>query len=222
MHLSKPVQLLYGRQHGEREPRARWLAAALGLALLGAGYALSLTTQPLTMEMMSLQQNPLSRFLWAVLLVIAGTYLLFLAGTVAGLKLMRANPRFTTTRRFSVVAGLIHRMRRNAVGLASICILSTMVLVMVSATVSLFSGREDLLSRRYARDAVITISSTALPPDIDAQAEPLLNGLRARTEGAADRLHPLPRAAAGPVRAGRAGRLGGSPARAARAGAHAV
>jgi putative ABC transport system permease protein len=150
---SRPVDMLRSGNVGEKDPPARvWLAIIGTICLLG-GYALSLTTHDMT--------SAAYRFFLAVLLVILGTYALFLAGSVSILKGLRRNKRFYYhPRHFHVVAGLIHRMKRNATGLASICILSTMVLVMISATASMFIGKEGALRRQLGREAVFTLIHT--------------------------------------------------------------
>ena len=95
-------------------------------------------------------------FFVAVLLVILGTYCLFTAGSIALLKIMRKNKTyFYKTKHFISVSGMIYRMKQNAVGLANICILSTMVLVMVSGTISLYLGIDDIISTQYPRDIAI-------------------------------------------------------------------
>ena len=188
LHLSQPIKLLVSGRQGEREPKARWLLALLGLGSLGAGYWLSLSTTALSEESLR-TGSPISSFFIAVLLVIIGTYLLFMAGSVAVLKLMKANKRFYYhPTHFGVIGGLMHRMQRNAVGLASICILSTMVLVMVSATTSLFVGREDLLGRIYAHDAMISLSARELPDNFDEMA---IDSLRQTAAEPGGSLHEL-------------------------------
>ena len=161
--LSQPVALLYAKNTGEREPKARWLLALLGLALLGAGYYISITTQsPL---------QALLLFFIAVLLVIAGTFLLFLAGSVTLLKLLRKNKRYYyRTRHFISVSTLMYRMKRNAAGLAIICVLSTAVLVMISSTVTLYAGIQDTISARYPRQ----VMAMAAGRDIEITSEDIL------------------------------------------------
>ena len=104
-------------------------------------------------------KNPLTSvfiFSGAVVLVIIGTYLLFTAGSIALLKLLRRNKKYYyQTRHFTSVSGMIYRMKQNAVGLANICILSTMVLVMISSTSSMMLGMEDILKTRYPYDFVV-------------------------------------------------------------------
>lgn len=147
--LSNPITLLHGTSAGEREPRTKWLMTALGLCYVAAGYYIAVTTE-----------NPLQAltlFFVAVVLVIVGTYSLFTAGSIAVLKLLRKNKRYYyQTRHFTAVSGMIYRMKQNAVGLANICILSTMVLVAVSTTVCLYAGTEDALKNRYPEEIVVS------------------------------------------------------------------
>lgn len=149
VHLAKPIELLKGGQVGEREPKAKWLLTLSGLASMGTGYYLALTAEsPIA---------ALTLFFVAVILVMIGTYCLFTAGSIALLKLLRKNKSYYyRPNRFTTVSGLMYRMQRNAVGLANICILSTMVLVTLSTTVALFVGVEDVLKTRYPRDIVIS------------------------------------------------------------------
>lgn len=142
LHVQNPVELLRGGNMGEREPKTRWLLAVIGVLTLGAGYYLALTTSDAV--------SALAIYFVAVFLVIIGTYCLFSAVSIAVLKLLRKNRKFYyKTGNFIGVSGMLHRMNRNAVGLGNICILSTMVLVMISATLSLYVGTEDSLNVRY-------------------------------------------------------------------------
>lgn len=137
-----PIQLLYQGRKGEREPRTRWLLVLLGLLTLGGGYAVAwLVTSPVALILV---------FFPAAVLVIIGTYCLFTAGSVAVLKALRRDRRYYyRPRHFITVSGLLYRMKQNAAGLASICVLSTMVLVMMICTVSLYSGISRSLDMRY-------------------------------------------------------------------------
>lgn len=148
MARTKTVDLLKGDHIGEREPKTKWIMAILGVASLGVGYFMALKVE-----------NPLealSLFFVAVLLVVVGTYFLFIAGSIAILKALRANRRFYyKTTHFTAVSGLLYRMKQNAAGLATICILSTMVLVTVSTTVCLYVGVEDALRTRYPHDITV-------------------------------------------------------------------
>lgn len=149
--LAKPIELIKGGNVGEKEPKTKLLMAILGTISLGIGYYIAITTEsPL---------NALMLFFVAVILVIIGTYLLFNAGSIAILKLLRKNKNYYyKTKHFTLISGMIYRMKQNATGLANICILSTMVLVMVSGTLSLYLGAEDALKNRYPYD--IKVSKT--------------------------------------------------------------
>ena len=150
VRLSNPIQLLRGGQVGEKEPRTRWLTAAIGVAALGAGYAIAITTNDPTAA--------IALYFLAVLLVIIGTYCLFTAGSIALLKLLRRNKRFYyQTSHFIGVSGMLYRMKRNAVGLANICILSTMVMVMISGTLSLYLGTGEIIAAQYPADFQIEV-----------------------------------------------------------------
>lgn len=143
------IELLHSGSQGEREPKTRWLLALVGLAALGLGYGIAIVTEDPVGAMLL--------FFVAVLLVVLGTYCLFTAGSIAVLKMMRRNKKYYyKTKHFTSVSGMIYRMKQNAVGLANICILSTMVLVMVSGTVSLYAGVDDIIDTRYPKDFAIT------------------------------------------------------------------
>ena len=151
VRLSQPIELLRSGNTGEREPKAKWLMALLGFICLGSGYYIAVTTKsPVT---------ALGLFFAAVLLVMAGTYLLFTAGSIAVLKVMRWKKSFYyKIKNFTSTSGMIYRMKQNAMGLASICILSTGVLLMLSTTVSLNMGIEDSLSDMFPYDAGFTFN----------------------------------------------------------------
>lgn len=160
VRFSSAMELLRGGSAGEREPRANYVLALLGAGLLGAGYWLALTVV-----------NPVEALVWffvAVILVILGTYLLFISGSVALLKLLRKNRRYYyQTNHFVSVSGMFYRMKRNGAGLASICILSTMVLVMISSTTCLYIGADDALRERFTRNIAIT-ADTKSPDEPEA------------------------------------------------------
>ena len=155
---SKPIELLHSDHTGEKEPRTKWVLAALGLVSLLGGYWISLTVK-----------DPISAmllFFVAVFLVIIGTFCLFTAGSIAVLKRLRANRAFYyQPQHFTAVSGMLYRMKQNAVGLANICILSTMVLVTVSTTVSLYAGLEGALERMYPYDVDVVQSLDEVPPE---------------------------------------------------------
>ena len=148
VHFASPVELLRGDKVGEREPKAKWLLVLIGVLTLGAGYLMAVTIQ-----------NPLEALMFffvAVVLVIIGTYCLFTAGSIAVLKLLKRNRHYYyQPEHFISVSGMMYRMKQNAVGLGNICILSTMVLVMLSATSTMFIGTESSLMGRYPREIAV-------------------------------------------------------------------
>ena len=152
IHLSRPVELLRGNNTGEKEPAAKWLMALIGFICLGAGYYLAVTTEsPI---------KAITIFLLAVILVMAGTYLLFTAGSIVILKFLRRRKSFYyRTGNFISISGMLYRMKQNAIGLASICILSTGVLLMISMTVSIYFGINDIMLNRYPYDVDMSVTS---------------------------------------------------------------
>ncbi|MDF2474487.1 MAG: ABC-type transport system, involved in lipoprotein release, permease component [Anaerocolumna sp.] len=151
IHMAKPVELLKGGQVGEKEPKSKWIITLLGLISLSIGYYLAVTTKtPLA---------ALNTFFVAVILVIIGTYCLFTSGSIMLLKLLRRNRKYYyRSKHFISVSSMIYRMKQNAVGLANICILATAILVMISTTVSMYFGMEDIIRTRFPRNILITSS----------------------------------------------------------------
>ena len=152
IRLSNPIELLRSENTGEKPPKSNWLLALLGTVLLAVAYYMAVTIE-----------NPISAvfaFFVAVLMVIAATYLLFIAGSVVICRMLQKNKKYYyKTNHFVSVSSMIYRMKRNGAGLASICILSTMVLVTLSSTICLYVGEEDILKERYPRDILITTYS---------------------------------------------------------------
>ncbi|MDE7282808.1 MAG: ABC transporter permease [Lachnospiraceae bacterium] len=156
--LANPIALLHGSNTGEREPKAKWLSALSGIACIAAGYYLAITTKDII--------NAVNMFFVAVVLVIGGTYELFMAVSIVFLKLLKRNKSYYyKTSHFISVSGMLYRMKRNAVGLASICVLSTMVLVMVSTTVCLYAGVEDALNIEFKKEIMLSIYLDSVPDD---------------------------------------------------------
>ena len=143
--VMKPVELMASAQQGEKEPKVRPLMLIAGTVSLGAGYYLAVATR-----------DPLAAigfFFIAVFLVIIGTYFLFITGTTFVLQRLKNRKSYYYRRKhMTAVSGLLYRMKQNAVGLASICILATGVLVMISSTVSLYAGSEETLANNYPMD----------------------------------------------------------------------
>lgn len=159
--LTNPIELLRGTNVGEREPKTKIFMTIVGVVCLAIAYYIAITTEnPL---------NVLTLFFVAVLLVIIGTFALFTAGSIALLKLLRNNKKFYYNKRhFMAVSGMLYRMKQNAAGLASICILSTMVLVVISTTVSMYVGIQDELMARYPNDVCVTVDYNSV---IDKSSE---------------------------------------------------
>jgi putative ABC transport system permease protein len=136
--ISKPLDLLKSEAAGEKPPKANWVLALVGLGLLGGAYYLAVTIEsPLTALLI---------FFAAVLMVILATYLLFIAGSVTLCRLLQKNKQYYyKSAHFVSVSSMAFRMKRNGAGLASICILATMVLVMLSSTSCLYFGGENAI-----------------------------------------------------------------------------
>ncbi|WP_099205730.1 ABC transporter permease [Scatolibacter rhodanostii] len=145
IYKSNPIELLKGGQVGEKEPKSKWILSVIGIICLAAGYVISIITkQPI---------SAIPNFFMAVLLVIVGTYMVFTAVSITALKTLKKNKSYYyKSNHFISVSGMIYRMKQNAVGLANICILSTMVLVMISTTFSLFVGADDIMTTRYPKE----------------------------------------------------------------------
>lgn len=144
------IDLLHSEKQGEKPPRANFVFALVGLILLAIAYYIAVTTQA-GIEIVG-------NFFLAVLLVIIGTYMLFVSGSVALCRLLMKNKRYYyKANHFVSVSGMTYRMKRNGAGLASVCILSTMVLVMLSSTISLFSGIQTSTFIR-SRDISVTLT----------------------------------------------------------------
>lgn len=141
----RPVELLKSENVGEKPPKANWILALLGALILGAAYYLAVKV----IDPMS----ALVLFFFAVIMVIVATYFLFIAGSVALCRLLQKRKGYYyRTKHFVSLSSLVYRMKRNGAGLASICILSTMVLVTVSSTVCLYAQVEDAVEKRYPND----------------------------------------------------------------------
>ena len=155
VHLSRPVELLAGSSTGEREPKSKWLMGLLGFICLGIGYYLAVTTDSIL--------SAFGIFFVAVMLVMAGTYLTFTTGSIIMLKMMRWNKKFYyKIQNFISVSGMLYRMKQNAVGLASICILSTGVLLMVSASVCLNAGIDETVRTSWPDDMNVKFYGSSL------------------------------------------------------------
>lgn len=171
--LADPIALLHGNNVGEREPKAKWVSAVIGLGCILAGYYLAVRVNGVL--------QAVNMFFVAVLLVIVGTYELFLSVSIAVLKLLKNNKKYYyKTSHFIAVSGMMYRMKRNAVGLANICVLSTMVLVIISTTVCLYAGVEDALQSSFEKEVDATFYFDGVPAE--AARERLTGQFRAVAE----------------------------------------
>lgn len=170
LHGVSAVALLRSESVGEKPPRAQWVLTAAGVVLLGGAYALALAIK-----------EPLAAFLWffaAVIMVIIATYLLFISGSVTLCRGLQRNKKYYyRPQHFVSVASMTYRMKRNGAGLASVCILATMVLVMISSTTCLYVGQEDAVNARYPRDMDVTVYGRSDHPLDEAEAEQLRQGV---------------------------------------------
>ena len=155
IHTANPVALLRSENTGEKAPKANWVLGIAGAILLGAAYYLAVSIE-----------EPLSAllvFFFAVIMVIVATYLLFIAGSVVLCRILQKNKKYYyKANHFVSVSSMAYRMKRNGAGLASICILITMVLVMLASTTCLYIGSEDSIRARYPRDVAMSIRTYSL------------------------------------------------------------
>lgn len=170
LHGVSAVALLRSESVGEKPPRAQWVLTAAGVVLLGGAYALAVSIK-----------EPLAALLWffaAVIMVIIATYLLFISGSVTLCRGLQRNKKYYyQPQHFVSVASMTYRMKRNGAGLASVCILATMVLVMISSTTCLYVGQEDAVNARYPRDMDVAVYGRSDHPLDEAEAEQLRQGV---------------------------------------------
>ena len=174
MYMSRPLEMLSEKKKGETKGRFILLRALIGAGLLGGAYYMSQTIEAPVAALYS--------FFVAVLLVILATYILFDAGSIVLLSLLQKNKRlFYQPTNFISISNLKFRMRKNAAGLASICILSTMVLVTLATTVALQTGTADLLKKSYPTD----YSATAFVEDTSTirQLSEQISKMKAQSKG---------------------------------------
>ena len=175
MYMSRPLEMLSEKKKGETKGRFILLRALIGAGLLGGAYYMSQTIEAPVAALYS--------FFVAVLLVVLATYILFDAGSIALLSLLQKNKKlFYQPTNFISISNLKFRMRKNAAGLASICILSTMVLVTLATTVALQTGTADLLKKSYPTD----YSATAFVEDTSTirQLSEQISKIKAQSKGA--------------------------------------
>ena len=174
LSISSPISMLRSENVGEKKPKGNWLLGLIGLLFVGGTYYMALTIK-----------NPLSALMWffvAVIMVIVGTYMLFISGSVLMCNILKKNKKYYyNPKHFVSVSSMAYRMKRNGAGLASICILGTMVLVMIASTSCLYFGAEDAMGSRYPRE----INSTVTFEDPSEMSEENVAILREKAETAA-------------------------------------
>ena len=144
----KPVELLHGGETGEKEPRVNWLVAVIGVISLGIGYGIAV--------MVTDSMWAITLYFIAVFFVIIGTYCLFTSLSILALKALKKNKRYYyKSKHFITVSGMLYRMKRNGVGLANICIIATMVMVMISGTLSMYLGAGEMVELSAPTDIVM-------------------------------------------------------------------
>ena len=170
LHGVSAVGLLRSESVGEKPPKAQWVLTAAGAVLLAGAYWLAVSIR-----------EPLAALLWffaAVIMVILATYLLFISGSVTLCRGLQRNKKYYyRPQHFVSVASMTYRMKRNGAGLASVCILATMVLVMISSTTCLYVGQEDAVNARYPRDMDVAVYGRSDHPLDEAEAEQLRQGV---------------------------------------------
>jgi len=175
VRFSKTINLINSDKAGEKPPKANWFVGILGLLFLIAGYVLALKIeQPL---------SALLVFFAAVILVIIGTYLVLIAGSVLLCRILQKNKRYYyKTNHFVSVSSMAYRMKRNGAGLASICILLTMILVMMSSTSALYLNREETLNDRYPRQINCSACNYGFSDSYGKATGKVMEGINRKTE----------------------------------------
>lgn len=174
VRFADTVSLLKSENKGEKAPKANWLFGIVGLIILAVAYYLAVTIkEPL---------SAMAVFFGDVIAVIIATYLLFISGSVIVCKLLQNSKKYYySPKHFVSVSSMTYRMKRNGAGLASICILSTMVLVMISSSASLYTGAEDAIKSRYPREINTSFSFSSVDGLKDDNINDVLNMIHEKT-----------------------------------------
>lgn len=181
IHFSGAISLIRSENVGEKPPKGNWILGILGLGCLVVAYYLAVTVAD--------PVSALGMFFIAVILVIFGTYLIMIAGSVLFCRLLQKNKHYYyKANHFVSISSMVYRMKRNGAGLASICILATMVLVMLSTTVSLYFGMDDVLSNRYPYQ----FNTTVLYNSFDTMSDENTASIRKLASDAMDKYECTP------------------------------
>ena len=172
------LHLMQQKKAGEKKGRFLLVQTLLGLGLLGIAFYLALTAERPVAAVQG--------FFIAVILVILATYLLFNAGTITFLRFLKGRKSYYyKPENFISVSNLIARMRKNAAGLATISILSTMVLVTLTGSLNLFIGGQNYLDTMYPSDYNISVGHMTS----EAETEPVIEEVQAQIKKVADATH---------------------------------
>lgn len=148
---TKDIDLLKSEQRGEKEPKNHFILAIVGFLFLGGGYYAALSAHGTS--------QALSNFFPAAICVILGTYALFMAGSISILKLLKKNKNYYyTTRHFISLSGMLYRMKQNAAGLATICILSSAAIVVLSSGLCLYTSGNRSINKQFPRSVQISVA----------------------------------------------------------------
>lgn len=150
---ANPNELMQGPKKGDKEPKHIWIPALIGILLLSAGYAVAMTTK--------LNSDIFINFFLAVALVIWGTHYFFTAVTIVFLKIIKKNKKlYYHKKNYVTISGMLHRMKKNAASLANICIFSTMIIITLLCTISLYVGTDSILEFQYPYDIILKFDGT--------------------------------------------------------------
>ena len=174
IYLNAVINLIRSDKEGEKPPKANWVVGILGFVILASGYYIAIKIK-----------QPLSALIWffiAVILTIIGTYLVLIAGSVLLCRILQKNKKYYyKTTHFVSVSSMAYRMKRNGASLASICILITMILVMISSTSALYINREETLMNHYPRHINAYASKYGYDKDYGEIAEKLKSSIVEKT-----------------------------------------
>ena len=172
------LHLMQQKKAGEKKGRFLLVQTLLGLGLLGIAFYIALTVERPVAAVQG--------FFIAVILVILATYLLFNAGSITFLRFLKGRKSYYyKPENFISVSNLIARMRKNAAGLATISILSTMVLVTLTGSLNIFIGGQNYLDTVYPSDYMISVGH--MPSD--AETETVIEDVQAQIKKTADVTH---------------------------------
>ena len=175
VRFASAINLMRSENAGEKPPKGNWFIGIIGLVILGTAYYLSITIQDPLVALVT--------FFLAVVMVIIGTYLVMISGSVVFCRILQKKKSYYyKPNHFISVSSMVYRMKRNGAGLASICILATMVLVMMASTACLYFGEESAINMRYPRDINLEFRLSEAAALSDNNIQTLIEGVSAELE----------------------------------------